>query len=62
MARPIGNFKTGADYHFQTMRCNVDCLKVIQLGVTLCDENGNSPEVSTWQFNFQFNLKYVQIS
>jgi CCR4-NOT transcription complex subunit 7/8 len=44
------------------MRCNVDCLKVIQLGVTLCDENGNSPEVSTWQFNFQFNLKYVQIS
>ncbi|WWD17049.1 hypothetical protein CI109_101486 [Kwoniella shandongensis] len=56
VARPIGNFKTGSDYHYQTMRCNVDMLKVIQLGVTLCDEHGNSPEVSTWQFNFTFNL------
>ncbi|KAK8864642.1 hypothetical protein IAR55_001892 [Kwoniella newhampshirensis] len=57
VARPIGNFKTGSDYHYQTMRCNVDMLRVIQLGVTLCDENGNSPpDVSTWQFNFTFNL------
>ncbi|WWC61949.1 uncharacterized protein I303_104535 [Kwoniella dejecticola CBS 10117] len=56
VARPIGNFKTGSDYHFQTMRCNVDMLKIIQLGITLCDENGNSPETSTWQFNFAFNL------
>ncbi|WVR06814.1 hypothetical protein IAU60_003850 [Kwoniella sp. DSM 27419] len=56
VARPIGNFKTGSDYHFQTMRCNVDMLKIIQLGITLCDEQGKSPEVSTWQFNFAFNL------
>ncbi|KIR26935.1 CCR4-NOT transcription complex subunit 7/8 [Cryptococcus deuterogattii 99/473] len=56
VARPIGNFKTGSDYHFQTMRCNVDMLKIIQLGITLCDENGDSPEVSTWQFNFAFSL------
>jgi CCR4-NOT transcription complex subunit 7/8 len=56
VARPIGNFKTGSDYHFQTMRCNVDMLKIIQLGITLCDDEGNSPEVSTWQFNFAFNL------
>ncbi|ORY26131.1 putative ccr4-not transcription complex, subunit 7 [Naematelia encephala] len=56
VARPIGAFKTGADYHFQTMRCNVDMLKIIQLGITLCDEEGHSPEISTWQFNFQFNL------
>ncbi|RXK39884.1 CCR4-NOT transcription complex subunit 7/8 [Tremella mesenterica] len=57
VVRPIGNFKTGTDYHFQTMRCNVDVLKVIQLGITLSDENGNSPEVPTWQFNFAFNLE-----
>lgn len=38
------------------MRCNVDMLKIIQLGITLCDEEGNSPEGMTWQFNFQFNL------
>ncbi|WVO19321.1 uncharacterized protein IAS62_000600 [Cryptococcus decagattii] len=56
VARLIGNFKTGSDYHFQTMRCNVDMLKIIQLGITLCDENGDSPEVSTWQFNFAFSL------
>lgn len=56
VARPIGSFKTGSDYHFQTMRCNVDMLKIIQLGITLCDEEGNSPEHSTWQFNFTFNL------
>ncbi|KAL1411586.1 CCR4-NOT core DEDD RNase subunit [Vanrija albida] len=56
VARPIGSFKTGSDYHYQTMRCNVDMLKIIQLGVTLCDEDGHSPEGMTWQFNFQFNL------
>lgn len=61
VVRPIGNFKTGADYHFQTMRCNVDVLKLIQLGITICDEEGNSPEISTWQFNFAFNLSYVTI-
>jgi CCR4-NOT transcription complex subunit 7/8 len=56
VARPIGSFKTGADYHYQTMRCNVDMLKMIQLGVTVSDENGNCPELSTWQFNFTFDL------
>ncbi|WVO18359.1 hypothetical protein L204_106074 [Cryptococcus depauperatus] len=57
VARPIGNFKTGSDYHFQTMRCNVDMLKIIQLGITLCDEKGETPpETSTWQFNFAFSL------
>jgi CCR4-NOT transcription complex subunit 7/8 len=59
VARPIGSFKTGADYHYQTMRCNVDMLKIIQIGVTVSDENGQSPEISTWQFNFTFNLSYV---
>jgi CCR4-NOT transcription complex subunit 7/8 len=39
------------------MRCNVDMLRIIQLGLTLCDEDGNSPESATWQFNFAFNLK-----
>jgi hypothetical protein len=60
VARPIGNFRNSADYHYQTLRCNVDLLKIIQLGITLCDERGNLPEsVCTWQFNFKFNLKYV---
>ncbi|GAA97487.1 uncharacterized protein L969DRAFT_83789 [Mixia osmundae IAM 14324] len=57
VARPIGNFKTSSDYHYQTLRCNVDLLRIIQLGVALADEQGNMPQgVSCWQFNFQFSL------
>ncbi|KAJ7095721.1 ribonuclease H-like domain-containing protein [Mycena belliarum] len=57
VARPIGQFKTSSDYHYQTMRCNVDLLKIIQVGITLADENGNfPPEASTWQFNFRFSI------
>lgn len=58
VARPVGNFKSGhSEYQYQTLRCNVDLLKIIQLGITLSDENGNVPPgVCTWQFNFNFNL------
>ncbi|KAF7795165.1 hypothetical protein EIP86_006314 [Pleurotus ostreatoroseus] len=39
------------------MRCNVDLLKIIQVGITLADEDGNFPQdVSTWQFNFHFSV------
>lgn len=42
------------------MRCNVDLLKIIQLGITLADEEGQLPqECSTWQFNFKFSLACV---
>ncbi|KAJ1566825.1 CCR4-NOT transcription complex subunit 7, partial [Cladochytrium tenue] len=57
VARPIGNFRTSSDYQYQTLRCNVDLLRIIQLGITFADENGNTPPgVSTWQFNFKFSL------
>lgn len=60
MARPVGQFASKADYHYQTLRCNVDMLKIIQLGVTLYDSNGTpcsiDGRVSTWQFNFRFSL------
>jgi len=57
VARPIGTFKTSSDYHYQTMRCNVDLLKIIQVGITLADHDGNYPqEASTWQFNFRFSI------
>jgi len=60
VARPISTFKTSSDYHYQTMRCNVDLLKIIQIGLTLSDEDGNYPQdVSTWQFNFHFSIKSV---
>ncbi|TPX74341.1 hypothetical protein CcCBS67573_g04389 [Chytriomyces confervae] len=46
VARPIGNFKTSADYQYQTLRCNVDLLKIIQLGITFADEvSGSNPPI-----------------
>lgn len=57
VARPIGCFKNSHDYHYQTLKCNVDLLKIIQLGLCFCDEDGNLlPGTCTWQFNFKFNL------
>ena len=43
-------------------RCNVDLLKLIQLGITLTDGDGNLPLIAghycVWQFNFrEFDLK-----
>ncbi|CAD5120405.1 DgyrCDS8973 [Dimorphilus gyrociliatus] len=55
--RPVGEFKSTNDFQYQCMKCNVDVLKVIQIGLTLMDENGQTPSpTSTFQFNFQFNL------
>ena len=43
VARPMGKFAGTADYHYQTMRCNVDLLQVIQLGITVFTEDGELP-------------------
>jgi len=57
VARPIGEFKSTADYQYQLLRCNVDLLKIIQLGLTFFNKDGEMPDgVCTWQFNFKFNL------
>ena len=57
VARPVGAFSSHTEYTYQTLRCNVDMLRLIQLGLTFADEAGNVPDgVPTWQFNFQFSL------
>uniref|UniRef100_A0A2I3GRU0 poly(A)-specific ribonuclease n=1 Tax=Nomascus leucogenys TaxID=61853 RepID=A0A2I3GRU0_NOMLE len=57
VARPIGEFRSNADYQYQLLQCNVDLLKIIQLGLTFINEQGEYPPgTSTWQFNFKFNL------
>nr|XP_019538875.2 CCR4-NOT transcription complex subunit 7 isoform X1 [Aedes albopictus] len=57
VARPVGEFRSSADYQYQFLRCNVDLLRIIQLGLTFMDEEGHTPPgFSTWQFNFKFNL------
>ncbi|GMH07056.1 hypothetical protein Nepgr_008896 [Nepenthes gracilis] len=56
--RPVGTFKNIADYNYQTLKDNVNMLKMIQLGLTFSDEKGNLPLCGTgkycvWQFNFR---------
>lgn len=49
--------------YYKQIKTNVDKLKLIQLGVTICDEKGNYPEgISTWQFNLKFNLSIDKFS
>jgi len=62
VARPVGNHKLQAEFLYQTLRCNVDMLKLIQLGLTFTDSKGNLPFIGShyciWQFNFrEFSLK-----
>lgn len=58
VARPIGSFNSSMEYHYQTLRCNCDLLKIIQLGLAFYDEKGNRAEgYPIWQFNFKFSLE-----
>ncbi|XP_013779157.1 CCR4-NOT transcription complex subunit 7-like [Limulus polyphemus] len=57
VARPIGEFRSTAEYQYQLLKCNVDLLKIIQLGLTFLSDLGETPPgYTTWQFNFKFNL------
>ncbi|CAM8979809.1 unnamed protein product [Rhodiola kirilowii] len=59
--RPVVECKSINEFHFQSVRANVDLLKLIQLGLTFSDADGNLPTCGTdkhcvWQFNFcEFN-------
>lgn len=45
------------DQNYLGIKENVNVLKLIQVGVTLSDENGNRPSgICTWQFNLKFDL------
>lgn len=64
VARPLGVFKNQSDYLYQTLRCNVDLLRIIQLGLTFSSKDGKFPDQDdnsslprTWQFNFNFSLE-----
>lgn len=54
VVRPVGK---DPPTQYNALRVNVDLLKVIQLGISLSNENAESPhDVTTWQFNFKFSL------
>lgn len=57
VAKPICEFGA-SDVAYQTLRCNCDMLKLIQLGLSFTDEKGNFPEECVcWQLNFKFSLE-----
>ena len=48
------------DFYYKTMEKNVNSLKLIQLGITLTNKNGEYPKnipYHTWQFNFKYDEK-----
>ncbi|OLL26934.1 Poly(A) ribonuclease pop2 [Neolecta irregularis DAH-3] len=62
VARPIGAFKSTLEYHYQTVRVNADILRIVRLGLTFSDQDGNVPQdCSTWQFNFKFSREIDMI-
>ena len=43
-------------FEYNFLRSNVNRLKIIQLGITLCSQDGKiAEEYPTWQFNFHFD-------
>lgn len=56
VAKPVTE-TYAADYQYKSLKVNVDLLKIIQLGLSFADENGNfAPGCPCWQFNFAFDL------
>lgn len=57
VAKPIGDFRSASDYQYQLLQTNVNLLKLIQLGITFYNHEGERPPgISTFQFNFKFCL------
>jgi len=57
VAKPITE-SYSTDYHYKSLKVNVDLLKIIQLGLSFADAEGNfCPGCPCWQFNFQFDLE-----
>lgn len=56
VAKPVAETYT-SDYHYKSLKVNVDLLKIIQLGLSFSDEKGNlCKDCPCWQFNFAFDL------
>ena len=54
VAKPVTE-SYSPDYHYKSMKVNVDLLKIIQLGLSFADEKGKLAKIC-WQFNFHFDL------
>ncbi|GMR48789.1 hypothetical protein PMAYCL1PPCAC_18984 [Pristionchus mayeri] len=57
VATPLGQFKSKEDFNYQQVSCNVNMLKLIQVGFALVNDKGElPPSGDVWQFNFMFSL------
>lgn len=58
----INRFRTEEEAEYFLIRSNVEETKLIQIGLTIADEEGNSPyPICTWQFNFKFDIQKEKI-
>lgn len=51
---------TEKNFYYETLKININSLKLIQLGITLRNKNGEYPSkfpYYTWQFNFKFDIE-----
>jgi len=51
---------TEKNFYYETLKLNINSLKLIQLGITLRNKNGEYPSkfpYYTWQFNFKFDIE-----
>jgi CCR4-NOT transcription complex subunit 7/8 len=56
VARPVSE-SYSPDFHYKSLKVNVDLLKIIQLGLSFADAEGHlASGCPCWQFNFKFNL------
>ena len=56
VARPVSETYS-PDFHYKSLKVNVDLLKIIQLGLSFADSEGNFAKgCPCWQFNFKFSL------
>ena len=52
------HFSSAEELKYQLMKCNVDQLKLIQLGITLFDGSGTLPKGDTF-FLYFFNFSFL---
>lgn len=47
----------GHEVAYSILKSNVDSLKLIQVGLSFCNEKGEKPKgTHTWQFNLNFDV------
>lgn len=55
IARSTQTYPSANEERFHRQRLDVNLMKIIQIGITLGDGQGNLCQPCTWQFNFKFN-------